>query len=99
MNFLLGMQGHLWSETIRNAEDGKLPRQQYIDEMVFPRLLALAERAWHKADFEEKGIAKELRKRREKLEWEKFANTVGYKELKRLETLGLSYRMPPPGAR
>ena len=39
------MQGHLWTETVRNAEDQ--------DEMIWPRILALAERAWHKSTWEE----------------------------------------------
>ena len=67
--------------------------------MIFPRLLALAERAWHRADFEEAGITNEERKRRENVEWQMFANTVGHKELGRLDELGILYRVPPPGAR
>ena len=38
------MQGHLWSETVRKSEQ--------LDDMIFPRLLALAERAWHKSSWE-----------------------------------------------
>lgn len=37
---ILGMQGQLFSEEIRKTE--------HLEYMVFPRLLALAERAWHK---------------------------------------------------
>ena len=70
-----------------------------FDSMIFPRLLALAERAWHKAEFEENGISDEERKRREHVDWEKFANTLGYKELSRLDELGIQFRVPPPGAR
>ena len=88
---ILGMQGQLWSETVRTSEN--------FDSMIFPRLLALAERAWHKADFEEKGISDEERKRRETIDWTKFANTLGKKELGRLDELGILYRVPPPGAR
>ena len=40
---IVGMQGHLWSETVRTKED--------MDYMIFPRLLAVAERAWHKVRF------------------------------------------------
>ena len=73
--------------------------------MIYPRLLALAERAWHKADFETNGLKVEERKRLERIEWEKFANTLGHKELKRLDEAfgdikdGVFYRVPPPGAR
>ena len=70
-----------------------------FDYMIFPRLLALAERAWYKADFEDETITVGERKRREDQEWEKFANTLGRKELQRLDSLNISYRIPPPGAR
>ena len=68
-----------------------------LDYMIFPRLLALAERAWHKAPFESSS-----RSERNDLigqEWKAFANTIGYKELARLERHGIKYRVPPPGAR
>ena len=84
------MQGHLWSETVRTRES--------FEYMIFPRLLALAERAWHKADFEEEGISMRERDFRERQAWEAFANTLGHKELKRLDDLGIQYRIPPPGA-
>ena len=38
------MQAQLWTETVRT--------KTHLHEMVFPRLLALAERAWHKAQWE-----------------------------------------------
>ena len=41
---LRGMQGQVWTETIRTAAQ--------LEQMIYPRLLALAERAWHKADWE-----------------------------------------------
>lgn len=31
--------------------------------------------------------------------WEMFANTLGYKELARLDKLGINYHIPLPGAR
>lgn len=31
--------------------------------------------------------------------WTKFANTLGYKELARLDKLGIAYHIPVPGAR
>ena len=33
------MQGHIWTETVRTSEQ--------LEEMVFPRIIAVAERAWH----------------------------------------------------
>ena len=85
-----GMSGALWTETIRTSEE--------LDSMVFPRLLALAERAWHKADWE--NIQGDVRRERMKRkDWELFVNTLGHKELSRLDELNVAYRIPPPGAR
>ncbi|WP_408734308.1 family 20 glycosylhydrolase [Paraburkholderia bannensis] len=39
-----GMQGQAWAEVIRN--------DQLFEYMVYPRLLALAERSWHRASWE-----------------------------------------------
>ncbi|NEB79461.1 family 20 glycosylhydrolase, partial [Streptomyces sp. SID14478] len=36
---LLGMQAHLWTEFVPTAE--------HVDYLAFPRLCALADRAWH----------------------------------------------------
>lgn len=82
------MQGHLWSETVRTSEQ--------MFEMYFPRLIAVAERAWHKAKFETAG--KDSADSLLKNDWTKFANTIGYKELLRLDKIGVTYRVPPPGA-
>ena len=85
------MQAHLWSETIRTSK-----RRDY---MTFPRLLAFAERSWHKAKFEDSQLPSQLRMEMERDDWEDFANTLGYKELRRLDEIGIQYRIPPPGAR
>ena len=84
------MQGHLWTETVRN------PDQMFA--MIFPRLLALAERAWHKASWED---ITDRKKRNEmmKADWVKFAVALGNRELVRLDKMGVQYRVPPPGAR
>ena len=31
-------------------------------------------------------------------DWQKFANSVGHRELARLDRAGVMYRVPPPGA-
>lgn len=80
------MAGALWSETVRNGTQ--------LQSMIFPRLLALAERAWHKASWENNADEAARKK-----DWEQFANTLGYKELSRLDEMGISYHIPPPGAR
>lgn len=84
------MSGALWSETIRTHKQ--------FDSLIHPRLLALAERAWHKAAWEHE--KEERRRERMKDEdWERFANTLGYKELARLDEYDVAYHLPPPGAR
>ena len=80
-----GMQGALWSETVRTSDE--------LDYMIFPRLVALAERAWHKAAFEEAtNVTSDD-------EWKSFARAVGEREFARLEKIGVKYRIPPPGGR
>ena len=83
------MQGNLWSETIRNAED--------LESMAAPRILALAERAWHHSEWEDDPDIQSRHRVRDK-EWYQFANTLGYKELQRLDRMGYRYRVPLPGA-
>lgn len=94
----IGMQGQLWSETVRTPEQ--------FDYMIFPRLLALAERAWHTADWEidyAPGVAYSStsnRTDRQALadDWTRFANALGQKELFKLDAAGIQYRVAPAGA-
>ena len=66
--------------------------------MIFPRMLALAERAWHKSDWE--GISdKGSRNSARDEEWKIFANALGHKHLQMLDDFGIKYRVPVPGAR
>ena len=85
---IVGIQGHLWSETVRDEEQ--------LFYMCFPRVLALAERAWHKAEFERD---EKSREQKFKMEWKAFANLLGYQELRKLDEMGVSYRVPLPGAK
>ena len=84
------MQGQIWTEIVRTAEN--------LHFMIFPRLLALAERAWHKAEWED---VADLNMRKTLLgrDWAEFANILGRKELQRLDDIGVEYRVPLPGAR
>ena len=84
------MQGHLWTETVRTAD------QMYA--MIFPRMIALAERAWHKASWEDISDKKDRDAKRNG-DWVEFANALGYRELGRLDKMGVAYRVPPAGAR
>ena len=69
-----------------------------LDYMVFPRMLAVAERAWHTANWEGLELGAERDSLRQQ-DWEMFANTLGHKELARLDKMGIAYHLPPPGAR
>lgn len=64
-----------------------------LHSMAFPRLLALAERAWHKASWE---VEEEVERKKD--DWTKFANTLGHREFKKLDDLGICYHLVPPGA-
>ncbi|ESP01130.1 hypothetical protein LOTGIDRAFT_172759 [Lottia gigantea] len=87
---IVGIQGQLWSETVRSPE-----RLEY---MIFPRLLALAERGWHKAAWES---ITDVDKRNANMDedWSRFSKIVGRNYLWRLEKLGIRYRIPLPGGK
>jgi hexosaminidase len=98
----LGIQGQLWSENVRTDD--------MVEHKVFPRLLALAERAWHQADWavpydyqgalysqESQIFTADMQKARDD-NWNSFANTLGQKEFVKLELAGVDYRLPTVGA-
>ncbi|WP_196138862.1 family 20 glycosylhydrolase [Aliikangiella sp. G2MR2-5] len=97
-----GLQGHLWSEMVRS--------DKIAEYMIFPRLLALAERAWHKAPWEPDYLhqgaiysaktgyfTKEQRQQRDK-DWLAFSTALATKELPKLDQFGVFYRLPLVGA-
>jgi len=99
----LGIQGQLWSENTRTDE--------IAEHKVFPRLLALAERAWHlpqwavpynyqgaKFSQETDNFTRSMQKSRDH-SWQVFANTLGQKEFTKLELAGVDYRLPTVGAK
>jgi hexosaminidase len=89
---ILGIQGQLWAENLRSRET--------LEYVAFPRVIALAERAWATSpSWGEIDDAAE-RSRRIDEDWNKFANRLGQIELPRLDYLagGVHYRLPPPGA-
>ncbi|OMJ33502.1 beta-N-acetylhexosaminidase [Sphingomonas sp. Sph1(2015)] len=95
---IAGIQAQLWSETVR--------RDSQVDYMLFPRLLALAERAWSKPDWEPAYVAgtgyepNDPRVDRTKLlaGWRDFAGRMGV-QMRLLDRAGVTYRLAPPGAR
>lgn len=92
-----GEQGHLWSETVR--------RDSLADYMLFPRVLALAEHAWHRAPWEPQYRAGEsysygdgkVDRARLTQDWSDFAAKMP-EHLQALERAGVMYRLAPPGA-
>ncbi len=98
----LGIQGQLWSENTRS--------DALVEHKVFPRLLALAERAWYlpnwavpynyqgaKYSQATNAFTHDMQKARD-ANWRIFANTLGQKELLKLELDGIDYRLPTVGA-
>ena len=73
--------------------------RQQADNMLFPRFFALAERAWHEPSWERERTNNMTRVRGRDADWAEFANTLGYRELARLDRQGVEYRVPPPGAK
>ncbi|KAK0061030.1 beta-hexosaminidase [Biomphalaria pfeifferi] len=86
---IIGLQGQLWSEIIRT--------QEQFDYMLYPRILALAERSWHRASWE--GHENITSNKDMKLDWSRFARSLGSADLVILDKLNVSYRIPSPGAR
>jgi hexosaminidase len=95
---IAGIQAQLWSETIRTDAN--------VEYMLFPRLLALAERAWTPATWApayQPGVSyqwQDSRVDQAKLstEWKNFAGRVSA-QFPLLERAGIAYRVSPPGAR
>lgn len=83
---VLGIQGQLWSETVKSPER--------IEYMIFPRLITLAERAWAPSPQWTKN------ENLYKSSWNAMANAIGQRELPRMDYLngGVNYRVPIPGA-
>ncbi|HLL95292.1 MAG TPA: family 20 glycosylhydrolase [Spirosoma sp.] len=90
---IVGIEAPLWSETNRSP--------QQFEYKMFPKLLAVAERAWAK----DPGwaIEKDEAKSEQLYDqaWSEFINTVGKRELPRLDVYagGYEYRIPAVGAK
>ena len=89
---IVGLQGELWSEFIKGGE--------MLEYFYMPKMLGLVERAW--VGQAEWGNIEKKEQRMEaiQLAWNSFANTIGQREMPRLDHLfgGFNYRLPPPGA-
>lgn len=90
---ILGIQGHLWSENIRSAAD--------FEYLAFPKMLGLAERAWAADPEWATTTDAQQSERLYQAAWSVFANTVGKRELFKLNYYqgGAKFRIPTVGAK
>jgi hexosaminidase len=98
----LGIQGQLWSENTRTDE--------VAEHKIYPRLIALAERAWHLPKWaipynyegaiysQATGVFTEDMKKSRDNDWRLFSQVLGQKEFPKLELAGVDYRLPTVGA-
>ena len=98
-----GIQGQIWTETVAS--------QQVFENRVFPRLLALAERAWHRADWEvpynydgavynqTTNHFTDADRAARNADWGRFASVLAAKEFAKLDHANIAYRIPTVGAR
>ena len=98
----LGIQGQLWSENTRSDE--------VAEHKIYPRLLALAERAWHLPNWavpynyegavyskDTQVFTADMKQNRDN-NWRLFAHVLGEKEFTKLELANINYRLPTVGA-
>ncbi|WP_416261874.1 beta-N-acetylhexosaminidase [Gibbsiella quercinecans] len=95
-----GLSAQSWSETVRTDEQ--------MEYMIFPRVISVAERAWHRAAWEldyqagreyKGGETQFVDRAALDKDWLRFANLLGQRELAKLDKGGIHYRLPVPGAR
>lgn len=87
---IVGLQSQLWSETVRGRD--------MLEHYILPKLIGFAQRAWE-GDPDWATGPEEERQANQDADWNRFIQTVGRKELPRLDELngGYNYRLPPPG--
>ncbi|MDR3426584.1 family 20 glycosylhydrolase [Silvimonas sp.] len=97
---VIGLSAQVWSESFRTD-------QQY-EYMAFPRLIAVAERAWHKASWElpyqsgavfKSGVTHNVDAQAIANDYTGFANALGQRELAKLDRAGVDYRLSMVGAK
>ncbi|MEM9888250.1 MAG: family 20 glycosylhydrolase [Bacteroidota bacterium] len=89
---ILGIQGELWTETVKKSE--------MLEYYYLPKLIGLAERAWSDAPEWESIDNQESRENVLNQDWNIMANTIAQEELPRWSYVsgGYNYRIPTPGA-
>jgi hexosaminidase len=85
-----GMQAQIWTEAVRSNAT--------VQYLLFPRLHAFAERAWHAAAWEgNKNSAQTTSEIRR--DWQRFSSVLSNKILPRLAKQQPGFRLPPPGVK
>lgn len=88
---IVGLQGQLWSETVRGRD--------MLEYYILPKIIGFAHRAWQgdPAWAQEPDPVK--RNARSDADWNRFIHTVGQREFPVLDRLngGYHYRIPAPG--
>jgi hexosaminidase len=95
---ITGMQAQLWSETVRS--------RQIANYMLFPRTMALAERAWHRALWEPDYVPGKSHTFADGsvdtvmllADWNSFQAKL-IPRLAELDRANIAYRLPVPGGR
>jgi hexosaminidase len=98
---VLGIQAQLWGETVRSNTQANY--------MLFPRLLAMAERAWHTPKWTEsykKGVSYSVNTahfdaaqiQAMNADWLNFSRVLSHKAMPQLVKDGIQPRVPLPGA-
>lgn len=90
---IIGVQGQLWTETVKG--------QDMMEYYLLPKMLGLVERAWA-ADPDwanESNVEDRVQMRQEA--WNRFANAVGQNEIPRLDYIfgGFNTRIPKTGGK
>lgn len=85
-----GMQAQLWTEVT--------PTQQAMEYMLFPRLFAFAERAWHFPDWQQPQLQHDELAQKRLADWYSFAGSMVHSHIPRLVKQGVNVRIAPPGA-
>jgi hexosaminidase len=84
---ILGIQGQLWAENLKgNAA---------LEYMAFPKLQALAERAWSPSPA---WADRSLKENDYQADWNAFSSILGYYHFAYLDQANVGYRISPPGA-
>lgn len=96
---ITGIQAQLWSETVRSDNRAEF--------MLYPRLFAFSERAWHNPNWVppyQQGVnykysGNEFNKAAVSNDWQNYASHLVKRVLPALEKRKVFFRIPPPGAK